>query len=154
MNQVRFNKFQVESRMLHVMVELAIHEYSNRAVAIPAPVSVTAIPLIFAVHVVVVIEPVEVMTGAIVSIRFTFAVVLPVLPARSSNVKMNDPLFVKRYAQVFIPVSVSLNPVSIAKTLPLVRLPEAGEYSTVAVGGVVSTTVIVLLAVHVCTPSK
>ena len=140
--------------MLHVMVELAIHEYSNSAVAIPAPVSVTAIPQIFAVHVVVVIEPVEVMTGAIVSIRFTFAVVLPVLPARSSNVKMNDPLFVKRYAQVFIPVSVSLNPVSIAKTLPLVRLPEAGEYSTVAVGGVVSTTVIVLLAVHVCTPSK
>jgi CRISPR/Cas system-associated endonuclease Cas3-HD len=108
------------------MFELTVHEYVSRAVAIPVPVSVTAILLIAAVPVVVTIVPVEVMTGAIVSIRFTFAVALPVFPARSSKVKMNDPLSVKRYDQAFIFVNVSLNPVSIAKTFPLVRFPIVG----------------------------
>jgi len=126
MNQVRLDIFPVESQMLHVMVEFAMPEYVSRAVAIPAPVSVTAIPVMFAVHVVVTIVPVDVITGAIVSIRSTFARELPVFPARSSKVKRKDQLSKNTYAPVFIFVITSLNPVSVAMTFQLVRFHESG----------------------------
>jgi hypothetical protein len=45
---------------------------------------------------------------------------------------------VKVYPVALSQVTVSLNHVTIAITSPLVRLPEAGLYSTVAVGEVVS----------------
>lgn len=137
MNQVRSERFQVESCRFQIMVELIIHEYSSRAVAMPAPVSVIAILLMLAVPVVVVIVPVDVKSGAVLSIRLTSAVVLPVLPARSSKVNTNVQLPVNVYHVAFCPVSVS-DQLSIVMTLPLVRLQETGIYSIVAVGGVVS----------------
>ena len=122
------------------MDELATHEYSKRAVAIPAPVSATAMLLIVAFPVVVIIVPVEVISGGNVSIRLTVANVSPVFPAKSSKVKRNDPLLVKIWNHVFIPVSSSLKPVSTATTFPLVRAHDIGVYSTVAAGGVLSCT--------------
>jgi hypothetical protein len=56
------------------MTEFTTHEYSNRAVDIPAPVSVIAMLVMIAVPVVVFIIPVEVMSGAVLSIPVTTAV--------------------------------------------------------------------------------
>jgi hypothetical protein len=84
---------------------------------------VIIILLISADQVFGVIVPVEVNSGSMSSIQFTVAVVSPVLPARSSKVKRKLPSLEKIYAQVFIHVSVSLNPVSTATTFPLVRVP-------------------------------
>jgi len=79
--------------------------------------------------------------GAVVSIRVTIAVVSQVFPALSSKVKVNDPFVVKRYIHdhpLLVIVTGSLNPVSTAMTFPLVRAHDAGVYSIVAVGGIVS----------------
>ena len=57
-----------------------------------------------------------------------------VLPARSSKVKVNVQFPVKVYPVAFNPVIVSLNQVTMTSTFPLVRLHEAGVYSTLAVG--------------------
>jgi len=102
-----------------------------------------------AVHVVVIMVPVDVIIGARISIRSTVANVSHVFPARSSNVKRDDPLSVKICHVSFCPVRVSLNQVSIATTLQLVRLPEAGAYSIVAVGGSLSIQVTVAVSAHV-----
>lgn len=56
---------------------------------------------------------------------------------------MNDPFPVKIYHVAFSPVIGSENHVTIATTSPLVRLHEVGVYSIVAVGGVLSGTVMV-----------
>jgi hypothetical protein len=76
------------------------------------------------------------------SIRSTVAIASPVLPARSSKVNVNTQLPVKVYPVALSQVTVSLNHVTIATKSPLVRLPEAGVYSTVAVGGVVSISIV------------
>lgn len=155
MNHVRLFVFPVESCRFHVIEELATQEYSKRAVAIHTPVSIIDILLVIAaVDVVVAIVHVVIIIGAMLSIRSTVAVVSPVFPARSSNVNRNEPLFVKIFHQEFIPVRVSLNPVSIAITFPLVQLPDIGVYIIIAVGLIVSTTCIVLVVLPVCMPSK
>jgi hypothetical protein len=142
-SQVRSERFPVESCRFQVIVELATHEYSKRAVAIPAPVSVTAILVKLAVPVVVVIIHVDVITGVIRSIQSTVAKVLPVFPTISANVKLNDPLSVNKYPVAFCPVSIS-DQLSIPITLPLVRLHETGVYIIVAVG--------ISLSIHVTSP--
>jgi len=127
------------------MKEFTIHEYSSRAVATHAPVSITDILLlIVVVPVVVTIVHVTVITGTIISIRSTVAVASPVFPAKSWNVKRNDPLSVNMFPVEFSPVSVS-DQLSIATTFPLVRFHEAGVYSIVAIGEIVSTTFTVLV---------
>jgi len=78
-----------------------------------------------AVHVVVIMVPVDVIIGARISIRSTVANVSHVFPARSSNVKRDDPLSVKICHVAFSPVSVS-DQLSVAMTFPLVRLHDAG----------------------------
>jgi len=133
MSQVRLFRSHVESCRFHVIIELATHEYSKTTVAIPAQVSVITMLLKLAVPVVVVMIHVDVMTGAMRSIRLTVAKALPVFPTRSEKVKLNDPLSVNEYPVVFSPVSVS-DQLSTATTFPLVRLHETGVYITVAVG--------------------
>ena len=46
--------------------------------------------------------------------------------AKSLKVNTNDPSHVKVYPVAFIPVRVSLNPVSVAITFPLVADPDHG----------------------------
>ena len=65
--------------MFHDTEELATHEYAKRAVASHTPDSVMVMLLMFAVPVVVVIVPVDVIVGATISIRLTVAVISPVL---------------------------------------------------------------------------
>ncbi|MEI8091390.1 MAG: hypothetical protein WCG98_04030 [bacterium] len=78
--------------------------------------------------------------GAVVSIRFTVAVLFQVLPARSANSKINIPSPVKVYhvnPELFVIVPVSFK-VIVATTFPLVILHDAGRYVIVPTGGVVS----------------
>jgi hypothetical protein len=61
-------------------------------------------------------------------------------------------LFVNVYSlddQLLVILRYQLYPVSFATTLPLVRVPDAGIYSIVAVGMLVSDTYIVLVVVPV-----
>ena len=60
--------------------------------------------------------------GVVVSIQFTVAVVLQVLPAKSWKVKMKLPFPVKVCVVVFIQVSVSPYHVNVAMTFPLVAV--------------------------------
>lgn len=83
-------------------------------------------------------------TGNVLSIRVTTASIAQVFPARSSKVKVNVLLAVKRCHVTLSPVMLSLNHVSIATTVPLVRLHDIGVYSILAVGLIVSCTITVL----------
>jgi len=57
------------------------------------------------------------ITGAVLSIQETVAVILPVLPARSSNMNVKFLFPVKRYPVAFNQlIFSSLNPVTIAST--------------------------------------
>ena len=67
-----------------------------------------------------------VAVGGVLSIHVTSASTSPVFPTRSSNVNKKVPFPVKRYCTSLSPVIVSLNPVMIARTSPLVRLHEIG----------------------------
>ena len=82
-----------------------------------------------------------------VSIQFTVAVVDPVLPASSTKSKTNDPLALNVYVvrpELLVMVIFSLAHVRVATTDPLVVTD--GEYSTVAVGVVVSIFATVAVA--------
>ena len=48
------------------------------------------------------------------------------------------------YPFAFNPVISSLNPVTYARTLPVMVVPDVGAYSTHAVGGVSSLTILIL----------
>lgn len=85
MNQVRLFRSPVESCRFQFVMELATHEYSMYADANPAPSSVIDMLLMVAVPVVVVMVPVEMTIGAVLSIRFTVAVASPVFPPLSWN---------------------------------------------------------------------
>ena len=79
--------------------------------------------------------------GAILSIRVTVAVADQVLPASSLNWKINDPLPVKVYSKLpplLVTIIYSDMPVNVATTLPEVYIHDAGLYSTLAVGGILS----------------
>jgi len=65
--------------------------------------------------------------GAILSIQSTVAVADQVLPARSTNVKVNNPLPVKRYPVAFHQVISSETQVNKAITLPEVRDQDQGK---------------------------
>ncbi len=81
------------------------------------------------------------------SIQFTVAVVDPVFPAASTKSNTNDPLALKVYVfepELFVMVIDSLAHVRVATTAPLVVTD--GEYSTVAVGVVVSIFATVAVA--------
>jgi len=87
--------------------------------------------------------------GGILSIRETLAMTLPVFPARSEKVNVNVPLSVKVCQVKFIPVSGSENPVSVAMTSWLVRVPSM-LYMTCAVGEILSMRITCeLIIVHV-----
>jgi len=91
--------------------------------------------------------------GISLSIQSTIPVASPVLPARSAKVNVKRiPFPVNVYHVALVHVIFSLNPVSIHSTSPLVRLHEAGMYSTRAVGGVISGIFIMKLA-HVKFPT-
>jgi hypothetical protein len=49
-----------------------------------------------------------------------------VFHAKSLKVNTNDPFHVKEYPVAFIPVRVSLYPVSVTTTLPVVADPDQG----------------------------
>lgn len=87
------------------------------------------------------------------SIHVTIPVAYQVFHARSRKVKTKLPFPVNVCPVAFRPVIGSLNPVTVAITLPLVTEPDHGTYVTVAVGGVVSTTVNVELAGQLIVPS-
>ena len=92
-------------------------------------------------------DPTRVTTGAVVSIQFTVAVVEPVFPAASTKSNTNDPLALKVYVsepELLVIVIDSLAHVRVATTDPLVVTD--GEYSTVAVGVVVSIFATVAVA--------
>ena len=78
------------------------------------------------------------ITGAVLSIQETVAVILPVLPARSSNVNVKSLFPVNIFSVAFNPVIGSLNPVTIASIFWLVHPVPAGIYSILAVGFSVS----------------
>lgn len=80
------------------------------------------------------------------SIRSTVAKTLQVFPARSWKVKRNVLFPVKIYHVVFSPVICSLKPVIIANTSVFVHAPEAGEYSIIAVGAMVSGSLMMKVA--------
>gem|GEM_PF-1924786 len=83
----------------------------------------------------------------------TIPVAYQVFHARSRKVNTKLPFHVNVYPVAFRPVTGSLNPVTIATTLPLVTEPDHGTYVTVAVGGVISITVNVELAGQLIVPS-
>gem|GEM_PF-5517276 len=77
-------------------------------------------------------------------------------PARSINSKVNDPLLVNVYPDnqplLVMVTHVSLNPVRVAITLPVVA--NEGTYSIVAVGFILSIHVTVAIASPVLNPSS
>ena len=66
----------------------------------------------------------------------TVAVTLPVFPARSLKVNTKLPFPVNKYPVAFCHITVSLNPVTVAYTLPLVN--PVVEYAMLAVGAMLS----------------
>lgn len=74
----------------------------------------------------------------------TVAIISPVFQARSWNGIVNDPLPVKVCPEY--EARVSLAPVNLATTFPLVKLHELGVYNTLAVGGILSIQVTVAVA--------
>ena len=113
---------------------------------------------------VIVPDPMRVITGAIVSMLDTVAVVDPVFPDASTKVKVNDPFVVKVW--IIFPLAVVVTPVE----LVMVMVSEAPVrvavtdwfvtvgyvvfvpvfvlvlvYTTLAVGGVWSVTMMVLV---------
>jgi hypothetical protein len=90
-----------------------------------------------------VVEYITVAVGCILSpvtmfpvILATVAVLLPVLPARSLKVNVKLPFPVNVCVYVFTHVIVSLRPVNVAITFPVVV--HVVEYTTLAVGAIMS----------------
>jgi hypothetical protein len=85
---------------------------------------------------VIVPDPMRVMTGAIVSMLETVAVVDPVLPEASTKVKVNDPFVVKVW--IMFPLAVVVTPVELVIVMVSeapVRVAVTDWFVTVSVAG-------------------
>jgi len=109
--------FPARSEKVNLKVQLPMKRYQVAFTPVTGsenPVSVAKMFPLVNVHDVGLY--ITVAVGAVLSIRLTVAVVLPVFPARSEKLKVKVPFPVKRCQLTFSPVSDSENPVSIAKT--------------------------------------
>lgn len=87
-----------------------------------------------------VVDVVTVMDGGVLSIQFTIAVADHILPIVSTKVNVYAPLSAKVYQvdQLLLVIVVASLNSTLKLTLPLVALPEAGVYTKVGIGGVLS----------------